>query len=259
MPAYNGTGFSTGQLRTNTSAYRAIPGPLMTAPPYSLGNPSYQNGQTPNNTTNPPGGTNGTINDNTGTGTTYNNTGRANTARTSTARATPQRGTKRPSATTRPSSTAARRTAQPTELPGTRQPVQIPRPRRRKAQFSTVGGRMGGFVVLRMPLNVDVKTSMAKRHKNWVESRAAQEKIYDKVADPPRRDTKASRKGKKTEFEQEVIEVTEKAKSLRPILSLLPLFPPVKNSSVFLGGFTPAGLHSNGTERGALFEEKVAS
>ena len=77
MPAYNGTGFSTGQLRTNTSAFRAIPGPQMTAPPYSLGNPSYQNGQTPSNTTNPPGGTNGTINNNTGTGTTYNNTGRA--------------------------------------------------------------------------------------------------------------------------------------------------------------------------------------
>jgi hypothetical protein len=39
----------------------------MTAPPYSLGNP---NGQTP-------GTTNDTINDNRGTGTTYNNTGRA--------------------------------------------------------------------------------------------------------------------------------------------------------------------------------------
>jgi hypothetical protein len=74
MPAYNGTGFSTGRLRTNTSAFRAIPGPQMTAQPYSLGNPSYPNGQTP---ANPSGTTNGTINDNTGTGTTYNNTGRA--------------------------------------------------------------------------------------------------------------------------------------------------------------------------------------
>jgi len=84
LPAYNGTGFSTGRLRTNTSAYRGIPGPQMTAPPYSLGNPSYPNGQTPSNTTNPPGdtinnntGNNNTINDNTGTGTTYNSTGRA--------------------------------------------------------------------------------------------------------------------------------------------------------------------------------------
>jgi hypothetical protein len=75
MPAYNGTGFSTGRLRTNTSAFRAIPGPQMTAPPYSLGNPAYPNGQTPGNTANPPGTTNGTINNNTGT--TYNNTGRA--------------------------------------------------------------------------------------------------------------------------------------------------------------------------------------
>jgi hypothetical protein len=77
MPAYNGTGFSTGRLRTNTSAFRAIPGPQMTAPPYSLGNPSYPNGQTPSNTTNPQGDSNGTINNNTGTGTTYNNTGGA--------------------------------------------------------------------------------------------------------------------------------------------------------------------------------------
>lgn len=75
MPAFNGTGFDSGRLRTNIPASRAIPGPLMTAPPYSLGNPAYQNGQTPSNTTNPPGSTNGTINDNTGT--TYHNTGRA--------------------------------------------------------------------------------------------------------------------------------------------------------------------------------------
>jgi hypothetical protein len=42
MPSYNGTGLSTGVFRTNTSAYRGIPGPLMTAPPYSLGNPANQ-------------------------------------------------------------------------------------------------------------------------------------------------------------------------------------------------------------------------
>jgi hypothetical protein len=47
MPAYNGTGFSTGRFRTNTSAYRAIPGPILIVPPSSLGNPAYQNGQLP--------------------------------------------------------------------------------------------------------------------------------------------------------------------------------------------------------------------
>jgi hypothetical protein len=47
MPSYNGTGFSTGRFRTNTSAYRAIPGPILIVPPSSLGNPAYQNGQLP--------------------------------------------------------------------------------------------------------------------------------------------------------------------------------------------------------------------
>ena len=103
MPAFNGTGFSTGRLRTNTSAYRAIPGPLMTAPPYSLGNPAYQNGQTPSNTTNPPAAQTARSTTTSSTGTTYNKTGRANTARTSTARGIPRPATKRPSATTRPS------------------------------------------------------------------------------------------------------------------------------------------------------------
>jgi hypothetical protein len=80
MPAFNGTGFDTGRLRTNPSPYRAIPGPLLTRPPYSLGNPAYQNGQTPSNMANPPA-TNGTTNETTGnpasTGNTYNETGRA--------------------------------------------------------------------------------------------------------------------------------------------------------------------------------------
>jgi len=47
MPSYNGTGLSTGRFRTNTSAYRAIPGPILIGSPSSLGNPAYQNGQTP--------------------------------------------------------------------------------------------------------------------------------------------------------------------------------------------------------------------
>ncbi|HEX4069587.1 MAG TPA: hypothetical protein VHX68_00390, partial [Planctomycetaceae bacterium] len=80
MPAFNGTGFSTGLFRTNTSAYRAIPGPLLTTVPYSLGNPAYPNGQTPNNMVTPPAN-NGTSNipgtNPSSTGNTYNETGRA--------------------------------------------------------------------------------------------------------------------------------------------------------------------------------------